>query len=186
MPLAYGIDPQRRLVVNVGNGTLEDAHVIEYQREVWSLPELAGYDELIDMTEVEHLALPAPPRVVDLAELSAGNLNVANEVGLAHGANRPTFLVIRDGVAPPSNLADLLILRYDPRRRGWPQDDIGRLARFVRVHWRAYVRSITDESLIHTTAHQLLQMLLAVGHPVPNSIRALARAEGRSKKKMRR
>ncbi len=121
-----------------------------------------------------------------VAELSAGNLNVANEVGLAHGANRPTFLVIRDGVAPPSNLADLLILRYDPRRRGWPQDDIGRLARFVRVHWRAYVRSITDESLIHTTAHQLLQMLLAVGHPVPNSIRALARAEGRSKKKMRR
>ena len=117
-----------------------------------------------------------------LAELSARNLNVANEIGLAHGANRPTFLVIRDGVTPPSNVADLLILRYDPGRRGWPQDDIGRLARFVRVHWRAYVRSITDESLIHATAHQLLQMLLAAGHPVPSSIRALARVDGRSKK----
>jgi hypothetical protein len=120
-----------------------------------------------------------------LAELSAGNLNVANEVGLAHGANCPTFLVIRDGIALPSNLADLVILRYDPRTRGWPQNDIARLARFVGVHWRAYVRSITDESLIHATAHRLLQMLLAVGHPVPSSIRALARIEGRSKKKVR-
>ena len=72
MPLAYGIDPQRRLVVTVGYGTLEDAHVFGYHREVWSLPELAGYDELIDMTEVEHIALPSPQRVVDLAELSAG------------------------------------------------------------------------------------------------------------------
>lgn len=111
-----------------------------------------------------------------LAELSAGNLNVANEVGLAHGANCPTFLLIRDGVVPPSNVADLIILRYDPRAHSWPQNDVARLARFIRVHWRAYVRSITDESLIHATAHRLLQLLLAAGHPVPSSIRALARA----------
>jgi hypothetical protein len=59
-----------------------------------------------------------------------------------------------------------------------------RLARFVGCTG-ARMRSITDESLIHATAHRLLQMLLAVGHPVPSSIRALARIEGRSKKKVR-
>ena len=113
-----------------------------------------------------------------LAELSAGNLNVANEVGLAHGANCPTFLLIRDGIAPPSNLADLLILRYAPRTPGWPQNDIARLARYIRVQWRAYERSITHESLIHATAHRLLQILLAAGHPVPRSIRTLAGVVG--------
>lgn len=71
MPFAYGIDRDRRLVVGVPYGTLEDDHIFGYQKEVWSLPEVAGFDELIDMTAVEHIALPSPQRVVDLAKLSA-------------------------------------------------------------------------------------------------------------------
>lgn len=71
MPIAYGIDRERQLVVALPYGTMEDEHVFGYQREVWSLPELAGFDELIDMTAVEHIALPSPQRVVDLAHLSA-------------------------------------------------------------------------------------------------------------------
>jgi hypothetical protein len=130
----------------------------------------------------EGFSRKSPKSRVFQPSFTAENLNVANEIGLAHGANCPTFLVIRDGVTPPSNLADLIILRYVPGSRGWPQDDIARLARFIRVHWRAYVQSISDESLIHATAHRLLQMLIAVGHPVPNSIRALARVKGPSGK----
>ena len=110
-----------------------------------------------------------------LADLSAHNLNVANEVGLAHGANCPTFLVMgEDDGPPPSNLADLLVLRYDRHAPGWPQHDVARLSRFVRLHWRAYVASLTHEDLIHATAHRLLQMLLAAGKPVPDAILALA------------
>jgi len=71
MPIAYGIDRERRLVVATPYGTLTDDDVFGYQREVWSLPEVAGFDELIDMTAVDHIALPSPQRVVDLAELSA-------------------------------------------------------------------------------------------------------------------
>jgi len=71
MPIAYGIDRERRLVVAVPYGTLEDDHIFGYQKEVWALPEVAGFDELVDMTAVEHIALPSAQRVVDLAKLSA-------------------------------------------------------------------------------------------------------------------
>ena len=71
MPIDYGIDGERGLVVCAPSGTLTDEDIFGYQREVWSLPEVAGFDELVDMTEVEHIALPSPQRVVDLASLSA-------------------------------------------------------------------------------------------------------------------
>lgn len=113
-----------------------------------------------------------------LADLSARNLNVANEVGLAHGANCPTFLVIRaDAGPPPSNLADLLILRYDRKLPGWPENDIDRLSEFVDLHWREYVASLTHEALIHDAAHRLLQMLRAAGEPVPDGLWQLARVD---------
>ena len=113
-----------------------------------------------------------------LADLSARNLNVANEVGLAHGANCPTFLVIRaDAGPPPSNLADLLILRYDRKLPGWPENDIDRLSEFVDLHWREYVASLTHEALIHDAAHRLLQMLRAAGEQVPDGLWQLARVD---------
>jgi len=43
-----------------------------YQRDVWSRPEVAGYDELVDMTQVEHIALPSAGDVRELSKLSAG------------------------------------------------------------------------------------------------------------------
>ncbi len=113
-----------------------------------------------------------------MADLSAHNLNVANEVGLAHGANCPTFLLMRaDAGLPPSNLADLAVLRYDPRAADWPERHVRNLAKFVRLHWRAYVDSLTHEHLIHSAAHQLLQMLRAAEQPVPDAVLALARIQ---------
>ena len=70
MPLDYRIDHQLRLVVATASGTLTDQEVFGYQREVWSRPELAGYDELVDMSAVESIALPSPKRVEDLVALS--------------------------------------------------------------------------------------------------------------------
>lgn len=71
MPIEYRIDRDRRLVVASGYGELTDEDVFGYQREVWSLPEVQGFDEIVDMTAVRHIALPSPARVKDLAELSA-------------------------------------------------------------------------------------------------------------------
>jgi hypothetical protein len=71
MPINYRIDHDRRIVFATGRGTMTDADVFGYQREVWSQPALAGYDELMDMTPVEAIAEPSAERVRDLATLSA-------------------------------------------------------------------------------------------------------------------
>jgi hypothetical protein len=54
-----------------GHGTLTHEDILGYQRGVWSIPELAGYDELMDMSHVEHIALPSTERIRELARLSA-------------------------------------------------------------------------------------------------------------------
>ncbi len=69
MPIEYTIDHDRRLVTARGRGVFSDADVFGYQLDVGSRPEVAGYDELVDMTAVEHIALPSIGRIRQLAEL---------------------------------------------------------------------------------------------------------------------
>ena len=69
MPIEYSIDHARRLVVARGQGVFTDSDVFGYQLDVGSRPDVAGYDELIDMTAVEHIALPSIGRIRQLAEL---------------------------------------------------------------------------------------------------------------------
>jgi hypothetical protein len=72
MPIEYRIDSRRGLVVATALGTLTDEDVFGYQREVWSRPDVAGYDELVDMSQVERIVLPSADRVRELAAFSAG------------------------------------------------------------------------------------------------------------------
>jgi hypothetical protein len=72
MPIEYSIDHARRLVLARGIGTLTDEDVFGYQKEVWSRGDMAGFDELMDMTVVTKIALPSMDRVRSLAHLSAG------------------------------------------------------------------------------------------------------------------
>lgn len=71
MPIEHTIDHERRRVVARGRGILTDQDVFAYQRGVWSLPEVAGYDELVDMSGIEGIDLPSIDRVRELAQLSA-------------------------------------------------------------------------------------------------------------------
>jgi hypothetical protein len=71
MPIVYRVDHEVRIVLAAGHGVMTDADVFGYQREVWSRPEVRGYDELIDMTRVVEIAVPSGDRVKDLAALSA-------------------------------------------------------------------------------------------------------------------
>ena len=71
MPIDHEIDHKRRLVIAKGRGVLTSRDVLEYQRGVWSSPEVAGYDELIDMTGVERIDLPSLESVRELARTSA-------------------------------------------------------------------------------------------------------------------
>ncbi len=71
MPITYRVDHENRIVVARGYGTFTDEDVFGYQRQVWSRSEVAGYDELVDMTLVTKIALPSVQRVQDLASVSA-------------------------------------------------------------------------------------------------------------------
>jgi hypothetical protein len=71
MPLEHRIDHRRRVVLTRAIGTLTDDEIFAYQREVWSRPGVAGYDELVDMSAVEHVALLSIERVSQLASFSA-------------------------------------------------------------------------------------------------------------------
>jgi hypothetical protein len=44
MPLAHRCDHRLRLVLAWASGTLTDEEVFAYQKEVWSRPDVAGYD----------------------------------------------------------------------------------------------------------------------------------------------
>jgi len=71
MPIEHEVDHERCRVVARGRGILTDQDVFEYQRGVWSRPEVAGYDELVDMSGIEGIDLPSIERVRELAQLSA-------------------------------------------------------------------------------------------------------------------
>jgi len=71
MPLEHRIDHRLRVVLTRAVGTLTDEEIFAYQREVWSRPDVAGYDELVDMSAVQHVALSSIERVSQLASFSA-------------------------------------------------------------------------------------------------------------------
>jgi hypothetical protein len=72
MPINYRVDHAGRIVIAVGHGALIHSDVFGYQRDVWSRADVAGFDELIDMTRVTEIALSSTDRVRDLATLAAG------------------------------------------------------------------------------------------------------------------
>jgi hypothetical protein len=71
MPIDYTIDHSRRLVIATGRGIVTSDDIFDYQQEVWSRSEVSGYDELMDMTDVERIDLRSVDRIKRLAELSA-------------------------------------------------------------------------------------------------------------------
>jgi hypothetical protein len=124
MPLNYRIHTERRLVVARGSGVLKDEEVFTYQLEVWSRPEVAGFDELVDMTNVTRILLPSIERVRDLAELSANmgqsaprsKLAVVAPDDLAFGLGR-MYEVARESAAP--RVKPVSIFRTMPEALAW-------------------------------------------------------------------
>lgn len=76
MPILYEIDRQRRLVTASPHGRVSDAEMFKYQREVWSRPDVQGFDELIDLGKVTEIEFISASRVMDLAEL-AGQMDTS-------------------------------------------------------------------------------------------------------------
>lgn len=71
MPIDYTIDAAHRVVLATGRGKMTDEEIFGYQKEVWSRPEVAGFNELMDMTAVELTEVPSTDNMRRLATLSA-------------------------------------------------------------------------------------------------------------------
>ena len=130
MPIEYHIDHVRRLVLATGHGTFTDEDVFGYQCEVWSRADVAGYDELVDMSDVQAIVLPSARRVLELADLSAGmdeNVsarfaivapdNLAYGLGRMYeayrGTNKRSTKIVRVFRSRPEAIAWLAILKSD-------------------------------------------------------------------------
>lgn len=70
MPIEYRIDRERRLVLAEGKGVLTHKDIMGYQREVWTRPEVQGFDELVDMSGVEEIAETSSVGVREIAEVA--------------------------------------------------------------------------------------------------------------------
>jgi hypothetical protein len=71
MPIKFRIDHTRLLVTARGYGVLTHQQIFRYQREVWSNPDVDGYNELMDMTDVTKIDLPSHGNIQQLAEFAA-------------------------------------------------------------------------------------------------------------------
>ena len=71
MPISSRINHLRRIVLAAGHGTLTDQDVFAYQKSVWSRKDIAGYDELMDMTDVQQIVPPPAARIRQLAEVAS-------------------------------------------------------------------------------------------------------------------
>jgi len=71
VPVKYRIDHQRRLILTWGVGTVLAQDLFEYQRTVWSRPDVAGFREVVDMTLAETVESPTAAKMRELASLSA-------------------------------------------------------------------------------------------------------------------
>ena len=71
MPIDFVIDHEQRLIMTKARGTMTHEDVMGYQQAIRSRPELNGYDELVDMSQVERIALQSIERVRELATRSA-------------------------------------------------------------------------------------------------------------------
>jgi hypothetical protein len=73
MPIDYTIEHQRRLVTAAATGTLTRDEIFAYQNEVWSRQDVAGYNQILDMSAVTSVDAPSPsgPSMEELAALAA-------------------------------------------------------------------------------------------------------------------
>jgi len=71
MPIEYRIDHDRRVIIAKGKGAFTSEDMFRYQQEAWSQPGVAGYNELVDMTDVTEIVDPSVEDIRRLVELSA-------------------------------------------------------------------------------------------------------------------
>jgi hypothetical protein len=73
MPIEYEIDTRQKVVWARARGVLVNTDMFDYQREVWTRPEVAGYDEIVDMSGATKVEMGDADRMIQLATLAASS-----------------------------------------------------------------------------------------------------------------
>ncbi|MBI1795753.1 MAG: hypothetical protein HY076_02275 [Candidatus Eisenbacteria bacterium] len=113
MPITWEVDHARRLVLAKASGVMQGHEVREYQTTVWSRPDIAGYDELVDMTDVQEIALTSASRARELASISAE----MDRPAPADGPDRPP----RFAIVAPNEIAFAMGKMYETFRQMEPK-----------------------------------------------------------------
>jgi len=71
MPIEYHVDHGRRLVLISASGKLTEEDIFNYRRKVWSLPDVRGFNELVDASKLEEISSLTIEKISELAKLSA-------------------------------------------------------------------------------------------------------------------
>jgi len=71
MPIDYTIDVARRIVFATPRGTLTEDDLLRYQRDVWTRPEVRGFNELVDMSLIEHVEWGSAMKVRNVIGVAA-------------------------------------------------------------------------------------------------------------------
>ena len=71
MSIEYHIDHGRRLVVASASGKLTAEDFFNYKRDAWSLPDVRGFNELVDASKLEEISSLTFEKISELAKLSA-------------------------------------------------------------------------------------------------------------------
>ena len=71
MPIEYHIDHDRRLVLTSASGKLTAEDIFNYKRHVCSLPDVRGFNELVDARKLEEILSLTVEKISELAKLSA-------------------------------------------------------------------------------------------------------------------
>jgi hypothetical protein len=71
MPIEYRIDHEHQVIFAKGIGAFSGEDMFQYQLEAWTQPGVAGYNELVDMTEVTEIVDPSVEDIRKIVELSA-------------------------------------------------------------------------------------------------------------------
>jgi hypothetical protein len=96
MPIDYRIDHEKRLVLACSFGKLTDDEILAYQQDVWSRIDVAGYNEMVDLTAVEEFDTLSASKMREIAALGA-SLDLKDETaktamiaspGLNYGISR--------------------------------------------------------------------------------------------------
>ena len=83
MPLTYSIDSVHKIVVANAFGILSIDDIFGYQREVWLRPLVRGFNELVDMTNVEAVNPPTADQLRSFSEFAASMDDVVGQSKLA-------------------------------------------------------------------------------------------------------